>query len=548
MKKHLILLLLVFGLAATLRFYQLGKIPEGFHADEAAFGYNAYSLLETGKDEYGVSYPLILKSFGDYKGALYSYISIPFIALFGLNEFSVRFPSALFGTIAVLITYLLVLHLSQKRSVALMAAVLHAINPSALFLSRVQSDPLVAGVLFLGGLYCLFMWLKKNRWVFLGLSLILWTAASYGYVTTRIFLLVFIPILILTERLYKNKKQLLLTIAVYIALITCSFFAMSGEKGDRLMQVNPFTKIDVQLPLDEAIREDGVMDNRGLITRIMHNKVFAYGRSITRLAVSYMSPEFLFFESQQPIREQIPNSGVLLAIELPFIIAGLYFMFRHRRPWRFLAIAWILSGILSLSFASAESPNIHRFYILLLPIHLISAYGIVELIKTISHTLLKISISIVLFVLYSLTVWVFLHEMFVHQPVHFPFYRGFAYKDLVQKLPNYYSKYSKIIVTKGNESPYIYILFFGAFDPMQYQLSGSHRDLDYLGFDKYVFVPYDCPSFNEYSARGKMTYDKSMLLIQRGGCNLGSNDKLLDKIYWREGSEAFQLVEYKSSY
>jgi len=256
----------------------------------------------------------------------------------------------------------------------------------------------------------------------------------------------------------------------------------------------------------------------------------------------------LFFESQQPIREQIPNSGVLLAIELPFIIAGLYFMFRHRRPWRFLAIAWILSGILSLSFASAESPNIHRFYILLLPIHLISAYGIVELIKTISHTLLKISISIVLFVLYSLTVWVFLHEMFVHQPVHFPFYRGFAYKDLVQKLPNYYSKYSKIIVTKGNESPYIYILFFGAFDPMQYQLSGSHRDLDYLGFDKYVFVPYDCPSFNEYSARGKMTYDKSMLLIQRGGCNLGSNDKLLDKIYWREGSEAFQLVEYKSSY
>ena len=548
MKKHLILLLLVLGIAAPLRFYQLGQIPEGFHADEAAFGYNAYSLLETGKDEYGVSYPFILKSFGDYKVALYSYVSIPFIALFGLNEFSVRFPSALFGTIAVLITYLLVLHLSQKRSVALIAAILHAVNPSALYLSRVQSDPLVAGVLFLAGLYCWFMWLKKNRWVLLGMSLVLWTAASYGYVTTRIFLLVFIPILILTEHLYKNKKQLLLTITVYIVLITCSFFAMSGEKGDRLMQVNPFTKIDVQLPLDETIREDGVMDNRGLITRIMHNKAFAYERSITRLAVSYISPEFLFFESQQPIREQIPDSGVLLAIELPLIIAGLYFMFRYRRPWRFLATAWILSGIFSLSFASAESPNIHRFYILLLPIHLISSYGIVESIKTISHTLLKVGIGIILFILYSFTVWVFLHEMFVHQPVHFPFYRGYAYKSLVQKLPTYYPKYSRIIVTKGNESPYIYILFFGAFDPRQYQLSGSHRDLDYQGFDKYVFVPYDCPSFNESPARGKMTYDKSMLLIQRGGCNLGHNDKLLDKIYWREGSEAFQLVEYKPSY
>lgn len=547
MKKHLILLFLISGIATALRFYKLGQIPEGFHADEAAFGYNAYSLLETGKDEYGVTYPLILKSFGDYKGALYSYLSIPSIALFGLNEFSVRLPTALFGIIVVYITYVLILHITKKRNVALIAALLHAINPSAVLLSRVQSDPLVAGVLFLTGLYFWFVWVKKNQLVLLGLSLVLWTAASYGYITTRIFLLVFIPILILTEHIYKNKKQLVLTVVVYLVLISWSIIAFSGGKADRVMQVNPFMKLDVQLPLDEAIREDGVMNKTGVITRIMHNKVFAYGRSIGRLAFSYISPEFLFFESLEPIREKLPSTGILLFIEFPFILSGLYFMYRYKERWRSLVVFWILSGIISLSFASAESPNIHRFYILLLPIHLITSFGLVQLIKTIPNKIHTFIFVIIIVPLFCMSEWVFLHQLFIHQPVHFPFYRGYAYKELMQKLPNYYSKYSKIIVTKGNENPYIFVLFFSAYDPKQYQLSGSHKDLDYQGFDKYIFVPYDCPSFNEVPLRGKISYDPSMLLVQRGGCGLGPNDKLLEITHWKEGSAAFQLVEYQKT-
>jgi len=547
MKKHLVLLLLILSIAATLRLYKLGQIPEGFHADEAAFGYNAYSLLETGKDEYGVAYPLIFKSFGDDKGALYSYLSIPFIALFDLNEFSVRLPTALFGIIAVYITYVLILHLTKERNVALIAALFHAVNPSAVLLSRVQSEPLVFGVVFFMGLLYWLFWVKNNRLLFLFISTILLSLASLGSLTTRMFLFVFIPILIFTERIYKNRTQLLLTAAVYLVLISCSVVAFSGGKADRVMQVNPFMKLDVQLPLDEAIREDGVMHKTGVITRIMHNKVFAYGKSIGRLAFSYISPEFLFFESLEPIREKLPNTGILLFIEFPFILSGLYFMYRYKMRWRSLVVFWILSGIISLSFASAESPNIHRFYILLLPIHLITSFGLVYLMKAISNKRNKIIFAITVLFLFCVSEWFFLHQLFIHQPVHFPFYRGYAYKELMQKVPKYYSKYSKIIITKGNENPYIFVLFYSAYDPKQYQLSGSHRDIDYQGFDKYIFVPYDCPSFNEASPQPKIVYDKSMLFIQRGGCALGPNDKLVDKIYWREGSEAFQLVEYQET-
>ena len=65
----------------------------------------------TGKDEYGNFLPLNLKSFGDYKPALYAYLEIPFIAILGLNELSVRLPSVLAGVGIVFLTFLLLIAL-----------------------------------------------------------------------------------------------------------------------------------------------------------------------------------------------------------------------------------------------------------------------------------------------------------------------------------------------------------------------------------------------------------------------------------------------------
>jgi len=75
-KYHLVILIFVFILAFLLRFYNLDKIPNGLYQDETAIGYNAYSILETGKDEYGKSLPLYFKSFGDQKLPVYIYAAV----------------------------------------------------------------------------------------------------------------------------------------------------------------------------------------------------------------------------------------------------------------------------------------------------------------------------------------------------------------------------------------------------------------------------------------------------------------------------------------
>ena len=73
------ILVAILILAAVLRLYRLADFPAGLNADEAALGYNAYSLLLTGKDEHGHSWPVNLESFGDFKPAGYAYLLIPFI-------------------------------------------------------------------------------------------------------------------------------------------------------------------------------------------------------------------------------------------------------------------------------------------------------------------------------------------------------------------------------------------------------------------------------------------------------------------------------------
>ena len=134
----LVILIVIMGLGATLRVWRLGVDGRPLLWDEAALGYNAYSILKTGKDEYGIFMPLILKSFGDYKPALYAYAAVLPVGLFGLNEFSVKLPSAVSGVAIIGLVYLLVSELfdQKNKTIGVFAALITAINPWLIHFSR----------------------------------------------------------------------------------------------------------------------------------------------------------------------------------------------------------------------------------------------------------------------------------------------------------------------------------------------------------------------------------------------------------------------------
>src|SRR3989338_1080875 len=127
------LLLAVLAVGFVLRIVGIANIPPGFNQDEAAFGYNAYSLLLTGRDEWGTPWYKLpftnLRSFGDYKLPLYAFLAMPSVAILGLTETAVRLPNALIGVLAVVAVYLLAKKMfpgSQNW-----AALIMAVNPWA---------------------------------------------------------------------------------------------------------------------------------------------------------------------------------------------------------------------------------------------------------------------------------------------------------------------------------------------------------------------------------------------------------------------------------
>ena len=124
-------------LAFILRFFKLDSLPPSLNWDEISHGYNAYSILKTGSDEWGEKFPMSnFRAYGDYPLALNLYLTIPFVALLGLTEISIRSPHAILGILEVLAVYYLSLGLTKKKNIALLSAFLVAITPWYVFTSR----------------------------------------------------------------------------------------------------------------------------------------------------------------------------------------------------------------------------------------------------------------------------------------------------------------------------------------------------------------------------------------------------------------------------
>ena len=158
---HKILFTLIILFASFLRLYDLSSIPAGVNRDEASIGYTAYSILQTGKDEYGKRLPLSFESFGDWKLPLYIY-NYSFVKVLGLTELSVRLPSALAGIFTIGALFALVRVLFANIPLALLSSFILSIMPWHIHISRVESESNIA-ILFVTLATILFLKLLRTN-------------------------------------------------------------------------------------------------------------------------------------------------------------------------------------------------------------------------------------------------------------------------------------------------------------------------------------------------------------------------------------------------
>lgn len=205
--KKKIILVLILLLSFFLRFYKITEIPPSLNWDEASIGYNAYSILKTGRDEWGQKFPLHFKSYGEYKLPAQIYFSIPGIAIFGLNELGVRITPVIYGSLTVLLLYFLAKELFENDLIALLSSFLLAISPWHIQLTRASFESSFSVFWVVMGMWLLVKGFKKPIWwVYSAIPFII---SVYTYNSARIFtpILLLVIFIVFRRTFLKFKKH-----------------------------------------------------------------------------------------------------------------------------------------------------------------------------------------------------------------------------------------------------------------------------------------------------------------------------------------------------
>ena len=543
--KTKILLCLILFFALILRFYQLKELPSGFHIDEVTVGYNAYSLMKTARDENGNFLPLYIDSFGDFRPAGYFYLTIPAIKIFGLNEFAVRFPSAFFGILTVLLLFFLSEQLFHNSFISLFSSFLLAISPWHIVVSRATSESSAALFLVMLGTYLFIFSIKKKKMVYFWLTFLSFFLSFFIYHTPRIF----VPMLVfgligLCWRGIKNNKVKTLTLGfLVICVISPLLVIFLGQGVGRFKQVSIFNHPGVQLRLDEQIREEKPETNIFLV-RLFHNKLVNYGLALLSNYGKYFSFDFLFIKGGLPMRYLVPEAGLLHLVELPFLILGIHFLFKDKKRLSLLPVYWMLIGPVAASLTHEDIPNIQRAFFMLPSFQILAGYGFYKVKYFFEKKkLTKILLGSGLFLILLFNFTYFVHQYLVHQRVYRPWYRNFGFKELVEALNEFGPDYQKIVLTKSHNDPYIYILFYNQYDPGRYHRYASGRLKDRWGFENYVFSPRDCPSH----MREEVLQEGKILFVDKGECKNQPYSQVLKTIYREDKTPVFHLLEVDKS-
>jgi len=551
-----------FVLGIILRFFALSSFPNGFSRDEAFLGYNAFSILVTGRDINSHFLPLFLESFL-YTPAGYAYFSIPFIKLFGLSIFSVRFASALFGSLSIPAIFFLtksLLSFQQDKKIterlilfmSLASSFLLAITPWHINLSRTASVSTLVTFFIILGCYFFIEWIRTNNKKLLFLSFAGYFISLFFYIAPFSFLPLFILIsyFLFKKHITKNKKTF---IALYVLFLVPVLFVLLSPTLSLRVQTLSITKNPlVKLILIEDTGRDGVFNIPPLVALTFHNKLIVISDIFLQNYFSHFTYNYLFRDNGYPERFKIPESGLLFPVYLIFIAMGIYYLFRSEGNIKWFLIGWILLGPIGSGFASDDVPNLQRTLFMLPPILIVSAYGIAKVLQDLSKKGINKLILILILIIVLLYEFItYLHLFYYHENAYRPWYRQDGYQDLISKINRLKNSYSKVVVTNRESAPTIFLLFFNKYDPASMQKTVAKsilRDTDRISFSNYEITQEECPLRVELDPKTgikNLMGQKGMLYVNSGFCkneNLPSNVKILDTVYRADGSKVFLIM------
>ncbi|CQR52351.1 putative membrane protein [Paenibacillus riograndensis SBR5] len=442
--------LALFVLGAIVRIIYLGSIPSGLNQDEASIGYDAYAILHYGIDRNGVHLPIHLIAWGSGQNALYAYLSMPFIWLFGLTPLSVRALSLVMGLVGMIFFYLSMRQLFPARAGGIFAMFFIAINPWHIMMSRWALESNLFPTLILIAVYCLLKSFQTPKWSY-GFTVIM-AISLYAYGTAYFFVPVFAicaAFLLLYSRVLKFRTLVWNTVFFVLLALPILLFIVINHYGFHEIATRLFTIPRLTMPRVEQISS-------------------VFGGELLHTASSNFSRfiELLRSGSDGLPWNAISPYGYAYPIALPFALLGLivmiYEVYQRRREGLGYITVLLWLGI-AILMALITDVNINRINIIFYPLIMLVATAVFSLYQKLKlAALLSVAVFAVMFGFFTNAYF-----------GKFPKEIGPAFYDSLGEAIQYASETASgdIYVTDKVNMPYIYVLFYEKINPHDFLAS-----------------------------------------------------------------------------
>lgn len=504
MKKiKLIIFSLILILAVFLRVFKLESIPPALFGDEVDVGYQAYSLWETGRDLTGRFMPFYLKSLSEYRTPLYIYSAVPFVAIFGLNEFGVRLPAVFWGIISITSIFLLGRRLFNDQ-VGLIAMFLMAISPWHLQYSRASFEATMLLSFLILGAYLLLLGLTKHHYYIP--ATILLVSSIYIYSTAVVFapLLILLFLIINFREIKKTgiKTVFFVLLTATIILTPLGFSFITGEAKERFSTISIFQdsvlldKLNLARRGEEFFNADGqAQKTNPKVESYFHNRPMVFAQVFITNYFLSLSPSFLFAEGDINFRHSIHEMGQEYYFVLILLLLGIFAILKEEKRKALFVLGWLLLAPIPAGLTDKGGFHATRLLIMVPAISLISAVGaywIWEKRKLLASKALIAAVA----VLFVFNFTFYIHRYYYHYPIESWRWWHSGFKEAMEYIDSVDQNYSKVGFNNTYEPSLIRFLFWNEINPADFQqeylqtLPWIEMDPGFIGFkikDKYYF-------------------------------------------------------------
>lgn len=370
-----------------LGFYRINNLPEGLNIDEVSQGYNAHSLLLTGKDRYGKVLPVLFKSFEAFQPPLYAYLTTIPISILGKGNVAVRFVSNISQALVVVMAYFVTKKIFPlKKGLAIITSLIIVISPWHIFFSRYATEASPALLFILLSIYFFLNASRKNNLI---LAFVFLALSTHAYYSERLIA----PLVVLgffifwRDWVFNNMKKVVVGILIFTILVVPHLVMF--QKGSFIRRFDQVTYVD-----KVSYNNFGIKYHDSFLGRLRYIL-----REFSSQYVAYLSPANLFLFSDSQEGRSIPNVSVYyIWMVIPFLL-GFFSLTKMKFTKEKKFIVWIFIASIVPASLSNDPFYTLRVFLYLWLIGIIISLGCYEFLERRKAKSIKAIVFVVILLL-----------------------------------------------------------------------------------------------------------------------------------------------------